>query len=797
MKRKVRGMAGARIGILLAVCLCCMTGCGQGGAGEEGSNTGTAAAGAAEGEEKADFDLAAEQWTEPGAAEDSGETWTLVEYKEDFGQKAPDKGMTRASDRSASDGFDYYTLEYYFKWNQAGEVIQKYYLTHVDMQTLESQRAELTLSGEGQEKSAGLTEDLAEGHADIAGMDALGGKVCLLVRQRDRESGVLSHCYAIRLDEQWKVESAVDLLPGLEKAGMCRGDRQPEGILCDGEGRFYIGTEEYGIFDNTGEFLKMLEVPGGNGSQVRHTCRLPDGRPVFETLNIENRETVFFCQDGPEQKVLYRGTCDYAETRYMNAKGEIFYFGREGLSRWDASTGKCECIYRDSSLNSRSCQTIAEAEEDTLMLAFYDNGENFVLRLRRDADLKEKTVTLYSIYQMSEYDTIVQHADAYCRTHPGVKIEFVTVKEESDDHAMALARLVARMTAGEKPDIFLADSEDLEILQDKGALADLQELLPGELQEQIFPGVLKAGMVGDKLCGIASEVSVNTIAVSKDVWPADTWSFRDVMALVEGENAAGDFTGVFGGRTQELLLADLVLWDIMAGRSSLVDLDGKECYFDSEEFIRVLEFCKKYGLASEDRDKTTFQEIMEGIHNGNILAYSVGGNLKIFSRDMAELGDGFHCVGFPTEGSYGGSVDCHEYIAMNAAGENQEEAIDFIQYMLSERVQRSIGISTVRRDVLTDNVMDVNTESEGFWMYQSPVFQTNDRTIIPLDGKPDGSSFLPEYLEILEKADYMAPQIDDLGMMIIEEAGGFFSGDMSAEQVARTIQSRVWVYLNE
>lgn len=394
-------------------------------------------------------------------------------------------------------------------------------------------------------------------------MDAQAGKVCLLVRQTDRESGVPSHCYAVRLDEQWKVESAVDLLPGLEKAGMCRDDRLPEGILCDGEGCFYVGTEEYGIFDSTGEFLKMMEVPGGNGSQVRHTCRLPDGR-------------------------------------------------------------------------------------------------------------------------------------------------------------------------------------------------------------------------------------------SKDIWPEETWSFRDVMMLVEGEGAAGDFTGVFGGETQELLLIDLVLRDIMAGRSSLVDWEGKECHFDSEEFIRVLEFCKKYGLPSEDRGKMSFAEIMEGIHNGNILAYRVGGDLKGFSREMAELGEDFHCVGFPTESSYGGIVCSYDgYIAMNADGENQKAAIDFIQYLLSERVQRSMGIRTVRRDVLTDNVKDGNMESEGFGTYQYPVFQNKGGEVIPLDGKPDGSSFLPEHLEILEKADYMSQQVDDLGMMVIEEAGAFFSGDMSAQEVAGTIQSRVWVYLNE
>lgn len=791
MKRKTRGMAGAWMGIWLAVCLCCMTGCSQGGA-EEGSNTGAAGR-----EEKADFDPAAGQWAEPGAAEDSVEAWTLAEYREDFGQESPDKDMMRASDRSASDGSDYYTLEYYFKWNQAGEVSQKYYLTYIDLQTMQSQRAELTLSGEGQEKLAGLAEDLAEGYADIAGMDALDGKVCLLVRQTDRENGVTSHCYAIRLDEQWEAESAVDLLSGLEKAGMCRDGITPEGILCDGEGRFYVGTAECGIFDSAGEFLKMLEVPGGSGDQVRRTCRLPDGRPVFETLDSENRQTIFFCQDGPEQKVLYRGACDYAETRYMNAKGEIYYLGRGGLSRWDAATGKCERIYQDSSLDPMACQAILEIGQDTILMAFCDYDETFVLRLQRDADLKEETVTIYTIYQMFEYDTLVQHADEYCRKHPGIKIEFVTVKEESDDHAMALARLAARMTAGEKPDLFLVSPEELEILQDKGVLADLQELLPGELLEQIFPGVLKSGMVGDKLCGIANETYVNTVAVSRDIWPAETWSFRDVMALVEGENAVGDFIRVFGGRTQELLLFDLVLRDIQAGNSSLVDWEGKECYFDSEEFIGVLEFCKKYGLASGDRDKMTFEEIMEGIHNGNILAYGVWGNLKLFSRDMAELGDDFHCVGYPTEGSYGGCIYCIDYIAMNAEGENQETAVDIIQYLLSERVQRSIGIGTVRRDVLTDNVRDGDTESEGFAMYQSPVFQNHDRSVIPLDGKPDGSSYLPEYLEILEKADYMPEQVDDLGMMVIEEAGAFFSGDKSAEEVAQVIQSRVWVYLNE
>ena len=38
---------------------------------------------------------------------------------------------------------------------------------------------------------------------------------------------------------------------------------------------------------------------------------------------------------------------------------------------------------------------------------------------------------------------------------------------------------------------------------------------------------------------------------------------------------------------------------------------------------------------------------------------------------------------------------------------------------------------------------------------------------------------------------------NDIMNIINEEAAGYFSGQKTAEQVAETIQSRVWVYLSE
>ena len=44
--------------------------------------------------------------------------------------------------------------------------------------------------------------------------------------------------------------------------------------------------------------------------------------------------------------------------------------------------------------------------------------------------------------------------------------------------------------------------EDMEMLEEKGLLADLRDYLSEETLGQIFPGVIEAGTVNDRLVGI-------------------------------------------------------------------------------------------------------------------------------------------------------------------------------------------------------------------------------------------------------------------------------------------------------
>ena len=72
-----------------------------------------------------------------------------------------------------------------------------------------------------------------------------------------------------------------------------------------------------------------------------------------------------------------------------------------------------------------------------------------------------------------------------------------------------------------------------------------------------------------------------------------------------------------------------------------------------------------------------------------------------------------------------------------------------------------------------------------------------DHSLVPLDGKEDESSFLPEYLELLENGTPEPIWLDDVGSIIVEEAMAYFKGDKEAGEAAAVIQSRVQVYLDE
>ncbi len=775
--------------VMLAILLvaACISACGQKEADwGEIESTG----------EREPYDLSAEKWNGYEEIVDSDKLWVPTDYWEYLEPEMFDDTLYYRQ-YSATDGLDYYVLYSHAVFDDDIIVEETLYLTHLNLLTLEvtttkfSPFDEQDALGDIVSGLPELAEAVGSRKAFIRGLDVLDGKLCLLVVRQDQESKAASHAYAVHMDDSLKAEKVTDLTSGLQQAGILGDAIAPDGIRCDRDGRIYVGTFRIAVMDAGGMFLKMLECPGSLGSAVLCTGRLSNGVPLFESVDSESGDTVIFILDSKKEKVLFREQGLNSQIRYVNSYGEILSLQGGQLLLWDVPEGSCRRLYQDVGLMGFTCDMVTETSDGEIIIVYYDKEGFYCSKLKPETDTEETLISVQAIWRIGP--KLERAAAEYSRKHPGVRIELICPEQE-DKGEIAMNKLMAQLSVGQGPDILILHRDEMLLLQEKGALADLSELLPQELLDQIFPGVLQYGMANGRIWGLAYEAGIDTLLISEDLWKGDTWTARDVMGLMEEREAVGEPVAWLSGQevSPDSMLYKLAIQDVEAGTSSLVDMEGKQCRFDTEEFVRILEFCREHGQNAGSYEHISSKEHADQIHNGGALAYSVSGNLADFSEAMTALGDGYKCIGYPTDSGFGNYVYCSECLAVTAATEKYEIACDFLEYLMSERVQRTtMSVSSVRRDIFMTYVVEEPGSS------REPRFIIKKRHYFPLTGRPDGRSFLPEYMQIMEKGTSGEEASGQIRRIVSEEAGAYFAGDKSAEEAAEIIQRRVWLYLNE
>ncbi|MCI9278857.1 MAG: extracellular solute-binding protein [Lachnospiraceae bacterium] len=786
MAKKATRMLSLLFLLFIAICA---SACGQGEAASGSEASGM--------EERKPYDLSSEKWKGyEEISEDEG-LWTATGYWEYLEPEMLD-GTAYLRVCSATDGQNYYVLYSHMAYEDNVPTDNQYYLTCLNAYTLEVSTTQLQL-GEGEgtsgEAASGLPELAAalDGcDAFVRGMDVLEGRLCLYVVWGKREGGGPRRSYAVYLDTGLKAERVVDLTPGLQEAGLLEGEAAPEGIRWGRDGNIYIGTFQVAVMDGEGKYLKTLECPGSTGSAVLCTGRLPDGELLFEATDSDSGDVVIFCLRDGKERVLHKGQNIGAELRYIDNYGRVFSLLGGHVLLWDAARGGCRRLYKDTSLMVFTYDAVIEDPDGGMILVYYDWEGFYWSRLEPEAEGEETVVSVQATWGLSQ--NLEEAAAEYSRKHPGTRIEMI-LPEDGEKGEITMNKLMAQISVGEGPDILVLHQDEMLVLQDKGALADLTELLAGELLDQVFSGVIRQGSTDDgRLWAVIPEAVANTLVVSEELWPEDSWTYKDVMRLIEEREEAGEPAVWLTGQNMDsgMLLYYLVIRDVEGGSSDLVDREKKKCYFDTEEFVGLLEFCRKHGRPLQPYEDVSLEEHAAQLRDGSALAYSLYGSLKGFSHAMTAFGDGYKCIGYPTDHGSGSYISCSYCLAVTATTDKYEVACDFLQYLMSDRVQRRImNTSSVRRDIFTTYVVENPGSSE------EPKFLSIKGGYTPLTGRPDGSSFLPEYMEIMEGGEPDPWAYKYIRRIISEEAGAYFAGDKSAEEAAEIIQRRVWLYLNE
>lgn len=361
---------------------------------------------------------------------------------------------------------------------------------------------------------------------------------------------------------------------------------------------------------------------------------------------------------------------------------------------------------------------------------------------------------------------------------------------ESDRPAIR-DRVFMELTAGKGPELMWVLEEDMYVLQEKGLLMDLSELMPEDAREQIVPAVIQSGTVNDQLVGIKLYVLFDMMMVSDALWEGDFWTREDILEIMESREEWNPVINDDGYAIDPYELLSRVLLTDLDG-SEFLDVERRYCNFDSPEFIRLLEVCKKYGR--QQSEKLDGEEYGRQLENGESIAWTGTVSFLDFSSNMSMYGDNAHLVGFPTgEGGKNYITADNTFLVVNAQATHVDEIKGLLAYLLSYDEQFNDSDMTIRKDVMKDSVV----YHEFLKKYVLKISAKEDTTM-NIDLKPDGTSWIEEYLALVETCKPAQNwRYTMVGTILSEELQPYFAGDKGAKEVAGIIQSRMQLYLNE
>lgn len=769
---------------------------------DNGSASGSERISVLEGREP--FDLLAQTWQEAEKATPAPALWNLTDYREELfqapqGLKDP-QDLTWTAKYRAVEGKDYYILARYDNYLEDTEEWESlYYLNHIDGDTLEAESRQLHLEELGLENSYWA-----------ASLDVADGRAVVFVQEQDAQSQMIGY-YGVWFDQEGHVEDSCDLMPALEEARLIREDGYLWNDTAKWDARGYYcvrgndDSGQYGIIDPEGKLAMVLDPLQGLEEAIVNLYHDSQGNCIWEAVSYKDLANVFWSIGEEQQTKLFQGEYQNVSGRVINAYGDLYYVNSNNiLVRWDASTGKRENLYPGGGASFKEYRAALQNSRGDLLF-FYDDGSRDYLYQIANEDVEQVKLTLACYGSFTDY-YYNMYVSEFNRLHPGVQIS-LQVADSWDKQEDNWTRIQADLVAGKGPDLLMAPPAQLGVLQEKGLLMELSQVLDQETRQQLFPGVLEHGMINGGLYSVSHMANTSTLLVSKKLWPEDTWTWEEAMSLLEELEQAGQPVQsilndpVHNVLTGNYLLCQFFLADL--DHCSLLDLEEGKAYFDSEEFCRLLEVCKKYAQKESSIENSYTMDVeltaaRKRLKEGEILCYrNIESSVSfwLFSQDLADLGEDYHLVGYPTEGESGNFLNCYDGTAVNAATEHADLAAEFLNYIVSRSCQESAD-TPVRRDVFSGRI----SESPDYVRPDSKpvVFLRNSQGgSIEVDAKPDGTSYLAEYLAFIDSCKSNAGVTDIIKDIIQEEAEVFFSSNRTASSVAHNIQSRVQLYLDE
>ena len=680
-----------------------------------------------------------------------------------------------------SDDHYIYSFDHYFGWDEKnGKDLQTVCVNKLDI----SDKSVTSVEYAGRERSEGV----------FSNPYVVGGRIFVTSEAYDDEFNLTDYCVAELLPDG-KISEKTNLFDVLKEHGWLSDQSYgPDTQLLyePASDRVYLTSptgENMIIADANGKLISTFDgFEESYNRTISDFVHTSDGHIIF--LCIEgSKETVFiFENDTP--KIFYSGKAG-EETEFtcstIDSHGRIlFSYGSliTNLVNWDIETGIREKVYSESVDSDQvfgyDCLARNDKGEYLIML---DNN----LRVLSYAGANEKVeITLKPLSIMGA--DLKNCIKKFEKTHPGVTINVLPDVERANQD-MEINQMYTNITRGEGPEIIYLEADQLTSLADSGCLYDLSGVLRNDVAENLVPAVRDSGYYENGKYAMMVGPNLYTLIINKKYCSKDTWTIRDVLDIVEKREKEGNpFEWLAVGEIYDDDYLVTLIYNIC--ESEFIDWGNHICDFESDDFIRMLEICKKY-YDKDAKGRGDSKALMRDDKALIYVDYMLG--FSRYSETMASLGDEFKTIGYPDENGVGKLVLSTGFAVNKETMENDpaKKAVieDFLNSLyIPEYLHDQYSLLIPVRLDLFDGMI-ITAEGNAYIKGSGP-----------LATKSDGTTYLDEYKTLLNNCKSLSlrdANETEIKNIIYEEAEAFFAGEKTAQDVASIIQSRVSIYLME
>ncbi len=373
-------------------------------------------------------------------------------------------------------------------------------------------------------------------------------------------------------------------------------------------------------------------------------------------------------------------------------------------------------------------------------------------------------------------------------------IELTDFYDTSGDYKDKLSRMNMEMTSGNIPDIIaISGSMPAESYAAKGLLADLYDFMDNDAdfhKEDYLQNIFKAYETNGKLYKAVPGFSIQTlVGKTSKVGSSQGWTMDEFIKFADENASDGSWQGLF--ETTSCSKMNMLLTFMSFNFGSYMNAKTGECYFDGDDFVKLLNFCGRFPEKTVSKDKIDFSSEQSAYREDRtlLMTTTIGSFRDIKTLEQTDFGESVTFKGYPCGGS--GSFISEDFsLAITSKAAAPEGAWKFIKYFWSDEYQsKYLGAQSynfpVKKSVLERAAASakLSADAESF----------SGRSAAEPNTDEDNERMMNFINSLTEIRSYNSYVYD----IVREEAGAYFSGQKSAEEVSGIIQNRAANYLAE